>query len=83
MAELADAADLKSAALKGAWGFESPSRHQSNQCVSSRLQIITDRHSPGEYRSDTVRNVEARYKAYGIARGDRLYLKPEDRVGIW
>src|SRR5207244_11546604 len=29
MAELADAADLKSAALKRAWGFESPSRHQS------------------------------------------------------
>jgi hypothetical protein len=29
MAELADAADLKSAALKRAWGFESPSRHQN------------------------------------------------------
>ena len=30
MAELADAADLKSAALKRAWGFESPSRHQNS-----------------------------------------------------
>ncbi len=28
MAELADAADLKSAGPKGLWGFESPSRHQ-------------------------------------------------------
>ncbi len=48
-----------------------------------RRQITTDTHPPGEYRSDTVRNVEAWYKAYGIAPGDKLYLKPEDRVGIW
>ena len=45
-----------------------------------RRQIATDTHSPGEYRSDTVRNVEAWYKAYEIAPGDKLYLKPEDRV---
>jgi putative endopeptidase len=48
-----------------------------------RKQIKNDTHSPGEYRSDTVRNVEAWYKAYGISPGDKLYLKPEDRVGIW
>jgi predicted metalloendopeptidase len=48
-----------------------------------RRQIKTDTHSPGEYRSDTVRNVEAWYKAYEIAPGDKLYLKPEERVGIW
>jgi putative endopeptidase len=48
-----------------------------------RQQITTDHHSPGEYRSDTVRNVEAWYKAYEIAPGDKLYLKLEDRVGIW
>jgi putative endopeptidase len=30
-----------------------------------------------------VRNVEAWYKAYDVAPGDKLYLKPEDRVGIW
>jgi len=48
-----------------------------------RRQIITDHHSPGEYRSDTVRNVEAWYKAYDVAPSDKLYLKPEDRVGIW
>ena len=29
-----------------------------------RRQIETDTHPPGEYRSDTVRNVEAWYKAY-------------------
>jgi putative endopeptidase len=48
-----------------------------------RRQITTDTHSPGKYRSDTVRNVEAWYKAYEITPSDKLYLKPEDRVGIW
>jgi putative endopeptidase len=48
-----------------------------------RQQIATDHHSPGEYRSDTVRNVDAWYKAYGVVSGDKLYLKPEDRVGMW
>jgi putative endopeptidase len=48
-----------------------------------RNQIKTDTHSPGEYRSDTVRNIEAWYKAYKVMPGDKLYVKPEDRVGIW
>ena len=48
-----------------------------------RRQIASDTHAPGEYRSDTVRNVEPWYKAYGAAPGDKLYLKPEDRVAIW
>jgi putative endopeptidase len=48
-----------------------------------RRQIKTDTHSPGEYRSDTVRNVDAWYKAYDVISGDKLYLKPENRVGIW
>jgi predicted metalloendopeptidase len=48
-----------------------------------RRQIKTDVHSPGEYRSDTVRNVDAWYKAYDVMPGDKLHMKPEDRVGIW
>jgi putative endopeptidase len=48
-----------------------------------RKQIATDTHSPGEYRSDAVRNVDAWYKAYEVAPTDKLYLKPEDRVRIW
>jgi len=48
-----------------------------------RRQITTDTHPPGEYRSDTVRNVEAWYKAFGIVPSDHLYVKPEDRVQIW
>jgi predicted metalloendopeptidase len=48
-----------------------------------RHQVATDTHPPGEYRSDTVRNVDSWYKAYEITPGDKLYLKPEDRVAIW
>lgn len=48
-----------------------------------RRQIATDIHAPGEYRSDAVRNADAWYKAYKVVNGDKLYLKPEDRVRIW
>jgi len=48
-----------------------------------RKQIATDTHLPGEYRSNSVRNVDDWYKAYDIAPGDKLYLKSEDRVRIW
>ena len=48
-----------------------------------RKQIKTDSHSPGEYRSDTVRNVADWYEAYKVVPGDKLYVKPEERVGIW
>lgn len=48
-----------------------------------RQQLKTDTHSPAEYRSDTVRNVEAWYRTYNVASGDRLYLRPEERASIW
>ena len=40
MAELGDAADSKSAVLKGAWGFESPSRHLLSDVTSEELDVI-------------------------------------------
>ena len=48
-----------------------------------RRQIASDTHPPGEYRSDTVRNVGAWYDAYAVSPGNKLYLKPEERAGIW
>lgn len=48
-----------------------------------KRQLKSDTHAPGEYRSDTVRNVDAWYKAFEVAPSDKLYLKPEDRVRIW
>ncbi len=48
-----------------------------------RAQIMTDSHSPGEYRADTVRNLDQWYSAFGIKPGTKLYLAPADRVQIW
>jgi endothelin-converting enzyme/putative endopeptidase len=48
-----------------------------------RRQITTDTHAPGQYRSHAVRNVDAWYQAYKVVNGDKLYLKPEDRLRIW
>ena len=59
-------------------------RWRKNQSEAAlRRQITTDTHAPGECRSDTVRNVDVWYKAFNVVPGDRLYLKPEDRVRIW
>jgi putative endopeptidase len=30
-----------------------------------------------------VRNIDAWYDAFGAKAGQKLYLKPEDRVRIW
>jgi predicted metalloendopeptidase len=48
-----------------------------------RRQLATDNHLPAQYRSDAVRNVDAWYKAYEIAPGDKLSLTPDARVSIW
>ena len=46
-------------------------------------QLLTDPHSPGEYRVWEVRNADAWYQAFAPKPGDKMYLKPEDRVKIW
>jgi putative endopeptidase len=48
-----------------------------------RQQIMTDGHSPDEYRADTVRNIDAWYDAFNVKPGQKLYLPPEERVRIW
>jgi endothelin-converting enzyme/putative endopeptidase len=48
-----------------------------------REQIMTDSHSPAEYRADTVRNLDAWYAAFAVQPGARLYLAPAARVLIW
>jgi putative endopeptidase len=50
----------------------------------SVLQRLTsDPHSPGEYRAQTVRNLDEWYAAFDVKPGDALYLAPEDRVKLW
>ena len=49
-----------------------------------RQQVLTDPHSPPEWRvNGVVRNVDAWYRAFNVRPGDRLYLAPADRVHIW
>lgn len=48
-----------------------------------RQIVLTNEHSPGQYRTDTVRNVDAWYKAFGVKPGEELYLAHDDRVRIW
>jgi putative endopeptidase len=48
-----------------------------------RQFVLTDEHSPPEYRANTVRNVDAWYAAFDVKAGETLYLAPADRVRIW
>ncbi|MBC2664754.1 M13 family metallopeptidase [Novosphingobium flavum] len=48
-----------------------------------RGRIATDGHAPGQYRAQTVRNVDAWYRAFDVQPGDKLYLAPEKRVQVW
>jgi predicted metalloendopeptidase len=51
--------------------------------LALRNRILTDGHAPSQYRALTVRNIDAWYPAFGVERGDSLYLAPADRVRVW
>ncbi len=48
-----------------------------------RRAVVTGVHSPGPYRAQTVRNLDAWYPAFQVQPGQALYLAPADRVLIW
>lgn len=48
-----------------------------------RAQIVGDGHAPGRYRAQTVRNLDAWYRAFSPMPGEALYLAPQDRIRIW
>jgi len=49
-----------------------------------RSRIKTDPHSPGKVRAvQPLLNVSSFYEAFDIKEGDKMYVKPEDRVQIW
>ncbi len=55
-----------------------------NRQESLRNQVMTDPHSPGEFRvNGVVRNVDAWYPAFHVTPGDKLYVAPKERVHIW
>jgi putative endopeptidase len=49
-----------------------------------RQQLVSDPHAPEQYRvNGVVRNMDAWYEVFGIAPGDALYLRSDERVRIW
>lgn len=48
-----------------------------------RNSLMTNGHAPGEFRADTVRNIDAWYAAFGVPPSARLYLAPANRVRVW
>jgi endothelin-converting enzyme/putative endopeptidase len=50
---------------------------------AERQQVLTDPHSPGEYRAAMVRNIDAWYSSFDVKPSQTLYLAPDDRIRIW
>ncbi len=49
-----------------------------------RRRLLTDPHSPSEYRTNTVvANLPEFHAAFGVQPGDKMYKAPADRVRIW
>lgn len=49
-----------------------------------RQRLLTDPHSPGEFRVNGVlRNLDEFHAAFNVQPGDGMYLPPEERVKIW
>ncbi len=49
-----------------------------------RQQLLTNPHSPGNYRAFVpLTNLAAFYDAWDVKPGDGMYRPPEERVKIW
>jgi endothelin-converting enzyme/putative endopeptidase len=49
-----------------------------------RAQLLSDPHSPEEYRvNGIVRNFDPWYAAFNVTPGEKLYLAPDQRVRVW
>jgi putative endopeptidase len=48
-----------------------------------RQRLLTDPHSPDEYRANIVRNMDPWYGAFKPAADSKLFLQPDSRVRIW
>lgn len=59
------------------------SRRGKSREAALRRQVMTDEHSPSEYRAAMVRNIDAWYSAFDVKEGEKLYLPPDERVRIW
>ncbi|MGI3372896.1 M13 family metallopeptidase [Providencia stuartii] len=51
---------------------------------SERNKILTDPHSPNQFRANgVVRNMDEWYQTFGVDKDSKLYLEPEQRIRIW
>jgi putative endopeptidase len=50
---------------------------------TTRALVATDGHSPGQFRAETVRNLDAWYAAFNVQPGEKLYLDQKQRVRVW
>jgi putative endopeptidase len=49
-----------------------------------RAQLLSDPHSPNEFRTNgVVSNMSEYYAAFGVKEGDKLFRSPDQRVKIW
>jgi len=46
-------------------------------------RLVTDSHSPSEFRTTVVRNLDGWYEAYKPVAKDPLFLAPDKRIRIW
>jgi putative endopeptidase len=63
-------------------GYASSWRNKARE-AAERRGILTDGHAPPQYRTATVRNLDAWYKAFDVQPGQALYLAPDQRVRVW
>lgn len=59
------------------------SRREKTRDATLRALIAGDGHAPGQWRAETVRNLDAWYASFGAKPGEKLYLEPEARVRVW
>jgi putative endopeptidase len=58
--------------------------HRSLQRENAlRQQLISDPHSPNEWRAAEVRNMDAWYSEFQVKPGQKMYLAPDARVRVW
>jgi putative endopeptidase len=58
--------------------------HRSLQRENAlRAQLISDPHSPNEWRAAEVRNMDAWYAEFAVKPGQKMYLAPDARVRVW
>ncbi|OYQ24330.1 peptidase M13 [Sandarakinorhabdus cyanobacteriorum] len=54
-----------------------------NRDAALQQQLVTDPHTASHFRPYVVRNLDVWYKAFNVKPGEKLYLKPEERIKVW